>query len=858
MDRFYNLFFESLRGPLAHFLDLPKEAHTSMLMEESPLQDSFRFRARFLGLKIAIALIDETGELDQEKLLSLHRLIQEEPFLIGPKREGDALLYGHLQRCLKALLEDERIWKSIRKFFLPLCHRKAEIVIRETLFPSVIVKIEAVHIRRAALCAWLTFLRQATGSCFATAPALLIQQQHPLRFFSDLHDLLDTGQIKRVVMGKEYSIPFGLNPGVGDLLRKAPFLENSLVIAASLKEAGLFWSPALQQNIREMGPQSPKTLFQKLLLDDEGLTEEDLQEEEYLAKMRMTPLLISQSPVYYQAPSPRAKKVVDWSQRVEKACQEFRAITDCALLRTWEYTLASFADLKTEFTRWNLYISLGMHPEEKGGIGEFLYREIDGELQNTNQKIEALSREMEACQGSLQPLEVMFQGAMGATQRNQIKSEWMTQSLAVESLGKFRGELVSRGEALTRVFSSLIEQYDQKMQEYFQELFDPAISAEEAEIIDDSAAGFRLVYKHGRKDASQWTAIENADQYIDSLRDFFSTVERDLEVPEVLGREFLTGLSTRMIQFIQKPAFLTSSFERAKAKQRRSPWDYVSGGTLQILLASYSNRQRPFTEAKICPGSSAELLDFLQKVKKGRALLMHSPTHAFILYPDLLTDNLHKNLRKMEWDAFSQEHIVHTLSHRMIEEHKALFIHRFRQLPAAQTSLEFRLNLIHALDPTMKHKETVVDSCLYEQIPLLPREKAQEAIYQICEVLGGSGWSDLVEEWYGPLDLYNALKYAILHSSKNAFSHEDWDMKIAKAMRDLGYLPTPYLFGDTNWSSWFFGFLHHPITHELELWRLNRTATQGAPMSEWKQWQSPQNSSEWVILIEPNEYFFEF
>ena len=57
------------------------------------------------------------------------------------------------------------------------------------------------------MAAWLTLLRQTTGSCFATAPAILIQQNDPMRFFKDV-DLLSMGQIgKRIMAGKEYSVP---------------------------------------------------------------------------------------------------------------------------------------------------------------------------------------------------------------------------------------------------------------------------------------------------------------------------------------------------------------------------------------------------------------------------------------------------------------------------------------------------------------------------------------------------------------------------------------------------------------------------------------------------------------------------
>jgi hypothetical protein len=62
------------------------------------------------------------------------------------------------------------------------------------------------------------------------------------------------------------------------------------------------------------------------------------------------------------------------------------------------------------------------------------------------------------------------------------------------------------------------------------------------------------------------------------------------------------------------------------------------------------------------------------------------------------------------------------------------------------------------------------------------------------------------------------------------------------------------LFADTNWSGWYFGFVKNPTTERLELWRLNRTATQGFPMTDWKQWFDPSNTSAWVVLNQPKEY----
>lgn len=858
LSDFQELFFQSLNGPLARILDLKTDAHTSLLMDGSPLQDSYRFRARFLGLRIAHVLLDEQGELKTSALFSLRELLKAQSFLIGPGREGDALLYGHIRNCIEFLSEDDRIWKSIRRFSMPVCHKKVEEVIRETLLPERIGHLETKHVRKAVLCAWFTMLRQATGSCFATAPAILVQAHYPHRFFKDLHDLIDMGQIKRTIAGKEYSVPFSLSPGIGDLPRTAPSLEHSLGINVSLKEVGISITAELRQKIQEMGPQSPEHVFKTLLMDEVGVSQDDIKDEEHLARIRMTPLMASQSAVYFQKPSHRQEKVNEWKKRFEKACTMFRTITDCSLLRSWEYSIASFADLKTEFTRWNLYIALGVHPNEKDGIGEFLYKRINGDLQKCHVDIEKMAREYEDSQGAMQALEVMFQNATNPMQRSQIKSELMTHNLSIESLMRARNALISKADALSGFFSSLLEQYDQKLQEYFQELFDPAMIVEQAEIIDDSAAGFRLVYKHGRRNASLWTPIYDADQYIDCLRDFFSNIENDLLVPDTLDRDYLTEITTGLVQFIQEKEFLDSSLARAKAKGRRSPWDYISGGTLQVLLASYLNRTQPFTEDVLIARSPEELLAFLKQVKKGRPLLMHSPTHAFIFYPDLLSDEDQEKFQPKKWDELMQEHIAHRLSERLPMEEKALFIHRFRQKTSPKNNQLARLNLIDSLSPRIKNKEAIVDAVLYEQTPLFTKAAAKDAIQQILRALGRSeALEDLVGDFFGAFDIYQLTKMVIIKSLKEALTEIDWDQKITDAMAALNFRPKTNLFADTNWSGWFFGFVTNPGTGHLELWRLNRNGTQGFPMSDWKQWLSEKNKDPWVILSNADEYSFD-
>ena len=195
---FLEMIHKSSKKELIERLGLAYQADISHFMDLSGIQDSFRFRARHLGWKIAHLLIDEKGDLQKEAISELIAFFSHSPFVLGPRRESDALIYRHLRNCLESLASDPQVWGWIRRFSTPLSSKRAQEVIQETLWPSIIQTVETYHVRRAALAAWLTLLRQTVGSCFATAPAILIQQQ-PQLFFKDLYELLSTGQLKRVL-----------------------------------------------------------------------------------------------------------------------------------------------------------------------------------------------------------------------------------------------------------------------------------------------------------------------------------------------------------------------------------------------------------------------------------------------------------------------------------------------------------------------------------------------------------------------------------------------------------------------------------------------------------------------------------
>ncbi len=864
MDLFQEIFLKNtLEDPLATLLDLKTGVNTSFLIEESSGQDPFLYRAKYLGLKVADLILDEKGELNGVRLEELNQLFEKSPFLLGPDSEADLIIYSHIQNCLKKLARESQIWAQVRKFSPPLCHKGAEQIIRDTLAPEIFRKVETVHIRKACFAAWLTPIRQTTGSCFATAPAILIQQRDPLKFFKDLYDLLSTGQMKRVVAGIEYSVPLSLNLKGVSLRKIAPFLERSWIVRVSFLAAGVIWSPFLQEKIRERSTQTIERVFYEILLEEAGLTEEDLKEEELLLRMQMPSFFAKQQGVFYPTQSKRAQKIAEWRRKVDLACKTFETFSECALVRSWEYSIASFCDVKTDFAKWNLYVGLGLHPDKKEGVGSFLYAKVDSHLQKCNREIDELREQYEQEIGAAYAIESMMQGAISEARRHQLKTELMSLSISANSTLERRSHLIERSKELVGFFSFLIQRYSEKLQEEFQELFDPTVLGEEELLSEDSPAGFRLVYKHGRADASQWSSIHTAEGYIEALRLFFSSVEEDIAAASRVAEELTKEITTALIQFIQQPQFIRGAIQRSKEMGRRSPWDYVSGGTLQTLLQTYYNREKPFTESQIIPRSELQILEFFLNVKGEKPILMHSPTHAFVFHPNrlskkserLLSEN-QEEVRSWVWDERMQEHLAHSLSKKLPEDVRSLFLHLYRKSGPAQTKGQFRQNLIDALSFLKKNQIAIVDATLYENTPLFSKEEALDAIRLILRTLEKEVSIDKIEGFFlGPYELYKITKELILKTEKAVFFSVDWDAKIVEAMRHFRFCqPHLILFADTNWSSWYFGFVANPTTAMLELWRLSRNGMQGFPMTDWKEWMDQNNSSPWILLSNPEEY----
>ncbi|MBS0655937.1 MAG: hypothetical protein JSR46_09185, partial [Verrucomicrobia bacterium] len=166
--------------PLCDLFDLKHEAELSLLCDLSKLQESFRVRALARSQRLADILITEGGDLD---LLALQEILGSWGHVLCPGGENDVIFMERQKALLSHLPE---LFKSIKRFQKPLCHALAERFVRETLQLPQKTLLTNANIRRAVLSACLTLLRQNVGSCFATAPAIVIQEEQVERLVQDL------------------------------------------------------------------------------------------------------------------------------------------------------------------------------------------------------------------------------------------------------------------------------------------------------------------------------------------------------------------------------------------------------------------------------------------------------------------------------------------------------------------------------------------------------------------------------------------------------------------------------------------------------------------------------------------------
>ncbi len=789
----------------------------SRAMDATKIQDSCSARTLFRARWISYYLINDEGQLQKENLTHLLEELKRHRYFIGPHYSEDAPRQEHLIAVVEQLIQGGAAVQILQRISRPYANPHADQLIRLTLELPEGEWITDAHARRAVLSAWLCYLRQNVGSCFATAPAILIQSEQPTALLKDLQQLMESGRLKRTFGGVEYMVPMSASWGSGDLKRffslprqidestipiwNSPGLLRACIAAKLFDEALpeeeqptelrrqlrqlLYKKEAVQAYVVT----STEDLIGALLRQKLGVTEEDLQEHRLRQRGGpMNVMAVGVSTLNHE----KAQACNSFFDRFPLACQAFKSLTDHPLLRVWEFTLASFSEIKNDFSTWNLYSSLGMSPSEPGGIGAAFVKETQGMLDRYNAEVREHEESLDYLMPLIRHMETRIRN-MNQQEAQWTRAELQSRVNEYDTIVKLRDAAARRARLFAQLGNFLTQLYINLFPRYFQEIYDADMRDVTAGPYDDSPAGFRLYYKHGRSLAAQWTAIDSPQEYVEALASFFTATENEvLSHPDLENERVqpeLTQIITTVIRHIRSEEFLESAFTRmAKAhrvmpvknplanldKVEKKPWVYTSGGNMKTLVTTYYSRAEPMTEASRWIESPLELLVWLVDLVKlmpndqqkiylhhPRAeILMQSPTHAFLFKPSLspiFQASLDEQQHPFTWMRdvyvvprqnfldliFLDESAMNFLTERLLgvlpESFRYLTTRQFSQMYGTMSPPEFREALLEMITkgvkagyrPSGNLTPDWIDSQLYEMLPLQTVDRVRSRLEEL-------------------------------------------------------------------------------------------------------------------------------
>lgn len=925
----------------------------------SRIQESCSVRNVLRTRKIAQLLIKQEGGLNKEILSLLIDELKENIYSLVPDRQYDGVRNEHILFILQQLHSNHKLRQNLLSISMPMGHPLAEQIIRDTLQISTHIKLTDIHARQAALSALLCYLRQSVGSCFGTAPAIIIHNEQPEQFLKDISDLLATGRLIRTYGGVEYAVPLSTSWGAGDL-KKQFYLPRDL----SQVQHGIWNSPGFinalkaadlidpdmpsrkkQQRAKELVAEAIMTgensgdycvltiekILKKILLNFIRISEKDLEEYSNRPLDMIRSGLLIQNVTPSQKSKSKENLCFQFINLFEKAKKHFKSLADNALLKAWEFTLASFVDTQATLSSWNLYSSLGFKHDEVGGIGPCLYAIIKEKLDQANAKVAEYQSEYEQLYVQIKYLESRIKSASTEKEVQWIKVEYQSKANEFRLLEELRNKTHNQAGRLAHLYEHLVDIYYHLIPKFFQEVYDAEMQdAPAGGQYDDSPAGFRLLYKHGRANTSQWTLIYTPQEYIQSLTSFFITTENEISFDPHLEnlREELAEIVTRIVNHITTPQFIETAFYRiARAHQvaaiknplehldkiEKKPWAYTSGGSMDNLLSCYYRREEKPTVTSRWVESEIELLVFLldclkqipYKVQEEflknnkKSLLMHSPTHAFLLKPSFtpfangwqtdaftyvwVRDQLVQPMKEFVEDVLLNEQMIAEIVITILKNVPENYHDQFKHVVLKNSSKNITTKDFHNFMTEEIARKSFfssgyhwisindIDAALFSLLPFFPGHQLRERLEKILESISEVGlelkeeilknyneWiqEEMSTEIISAKKLLNICKLLLSLTLQKTTTPYDFHLLITNAMRQLGYaIPSPIIFADSNWVKDLFGFIVNPGTGMLEFWRMDYAGHQAVPMNMWKEWlNGSRRDREWGIYIRPYEY----
>lgn len=779
-------------------LELEKRFHKDPFFRHAPILCRFCNPAERRIREESVLFAEWVAKEKLKNLPQVLEILQEKAYYISTDYEVDNLFYKHVIECIKKLMGNARLQKQILRLTPPVLNSWTENIIRSGLNLSKKERITNEHIQTLFLSAFFHPLRQNVGSCFATAPAIFIQKEQPEQFFTDLEDLLNVGILKRTFSGHEHAIPISTSWGPGILnkvieVRYEEMLWQSSELVGCLDKLHIFEK---KSSLKEKHLNLKKILFDTIKLKEGeriSLNEivkrilqnhHQLDDKEIDKPFQVTSIKVNE--IYYaeHSISEPFGKYQQFEESWNEAKYALINFHENPLLKTWEYTFASFAETQSKFYKWNLYTSLGFDSKKPFSIAGCIYSYLDERLKFYEEKIKHHDSEYEQEFFRVKMLEKRVIDTESEHMAGWAKVEYQNHLNEMNFHRGTRDGYIDKSERLSKFLPKILETYDELFPKYFQEVYDASMQEVSDEIFEDSPAGFRLLYKHGRQDPSLWSYIRSKGDFVNYLKEFFINTEFEISAQENLEefKEEYSEIITNIIHLIQTDNFILAAFQRICSRYEMSfpshdlskldtwpykPWSYISGGTTERLMQHYYKRESEFTQQVQKIATEAELFAFLidtvreftqdqlkyYSSNSERSMVMLSPVHAFLFKPGWLPleEVWDKDLYSFSWirDYFvnPQQQFLQSIHLTPLEVHYffntyfarypyfSIWIKENVHWPSYSISLvEFREMISSCLKKAPPNLSPyavsleVIDSWIYECFPLTPSSE----LYSRC------------------------------------------------------------------------------------------------------------------------------
>jgi len=886
-----------------------KEWQILLAVAKSGIQDSRLVGLRLLALRTARKLLNAKGIWHVKAAESLLKEWQSWARQWPIVMDGTEEALEQMRYTLEQLVEERRFKTSLQACTRPLGQVHAEQRIRSSLGLASEVAVDDYCVRWAVLTALLTPLRQSVGSCFATAPGILVQRQEPMGLLEDLRDLIDTGRIERIASGEQAMVPIALRWASGTVLRPIRLERRQLLlnpsILAALRAAGL-----VAGDSTEALAQLKKHLARLELKGDEAVRLDQLWERLVAREMGLPwPMPTADQYAAGMLLTAQETRIVSqrqqWEQRTSMAVEAFAAWEHDPLLKTWEYSLASFVEARPALMPQNLWTALGLSDSTSGSFGFAIRECLQPALDEVQQEIEIAVQLADQAVARWNSVKGRSSSLSSPRAVEWAASDARSAQRDHEYASGRVSQLQEQAEQITSLPQLFARHVERLLPRYFQEAYDPALTRATEGLYDDAAAGFRLIYKAGVDHVPSWSWIEDGAHYNRALREFLERVFLDVRDEESIKyiRPTIATLHRDLSLIIDEPRFQLATLERLAqlhksslpkdplnnlTKVKMTPWAYESGGTLLTLINHYfALGGLPQIDQKSCERAVDMVSFYIEQLRmlpeamlrkltrRWAGVLAYSPTHAFLIntgtasmqaaldsteytYTWIQQNWLEPQMRFWQQCLLSPgvllDHLMDSWTGSLpaaIQPIAQLAGHGFsRQI----TPDELVRQVEQALPQDRRQQKlrlmliSRLEQTLYHSLPLMAPEVALSrvaAALSLPPTMPDDPWQLVTAK--------GRLRWAIgeLWGQQRTFSRRE----VVETLRAQGLMaPPPLLFADTNWPFYLFGLVAGPAGREPELWRVDPLGIDGQPMAEWHHLLQQGNDQPWGILNNPNEY----